>query len=151
MTINEDCQRSFNGDPLCIKQALVNLLGNAVKFTDEGYVSLHVSTRGGGSDVRFAVRDTGPGIDPKQQAVIFERFSQADTEATSLLAGTGLGLAITAAIAKKMGGEVGVESTLGQGALFWFQVPLETAPNPLACDQLSLSPTVSLTPYTKDT
>ncbi|MGH2379871.1 MAG: ATP-binding protein [Candidatus Limnocylindria bacterium] len=103
-----------------VRQILVNLLGNALKFTDEGEVT---ATSGGAAEGRFhvAVRDTGPGIPPGQHAAIFEEFGQAGGDAP----GTGLGLAISRRLARVMGGDVTVESEVGHGATFHLTLPLD--------------------------
>lgn len=117
----------LHGDATRICQALLNFAGNAVKFTSSGSVSLHVSTAdegGGRVRVRFAVIDTGVGIAPDKLANLFHEFEQGDASTTRKYGGTGLGLAITKRLAEMMGGEVGAESTPGQGSLFWFSVVL---------------------------
>ncbi len=116
------------GDPSRLRQILVNLLGNAVKFTKRGEVVLEVSAtpaQDGGYSVRFEVRDTGVGISPENCARIFYPFSQADGSITRQFGGTGLGLAICKRLAELMGGEIGVESRPGAGSTFWLEIPLE--------------------------
>jgi len=112
-----------HGDENKLRQVLVNLLGNAVKFTDEGEVVLQV--RGEGEQYHFAVRDTGSGISPLQQEEIFVPFQQGAQEGHR--GGTGLGLAIARQHTELMGGRLQVESALGQGARFFFTLPLEPA------------------------
>jgi signal transduction histidine kinase/CheY-like chemotaxis protein len=114
----------LRGDVLRLRQILINLLGNAFKFTEEGEISLSVSQVAGktGAMLRFHVRDTGPGIEKDKLSHIFESFSQADGTMSRRHEGTGLGLAISRQLAEMMGGEIGVESTPGQGSLFWFTV-----------------------------
>jgi signal transduction histidine kinase/DNA-binding response OmpR family regulator len=126
------------GDPSRIRQMLLNLLGNAVKFTDRGSVTVRVSVDEADEStrvVRFAVIDSGVGIAPEAQERLFLPFSQADGSMTRKYGGTGLGLAITRQLAELMGGSVGVESTLGRGSTFWFAVRLqavaEASPPPL--------------------
>ena len=117
------------GDPGRIRQILINMLGNAVKFTDAGEVILRVqkeSEHGTAVGVRFEVTDTGIGIDAAQQSRLFESFIQADASTTRRFGGTGLGLAICKKLAERMGGQVGVRSEAGKGSTFWFALTLET-------------------------
>ena len=116
------------GDPMRLRQALLNYAGNALKFTTKGSITLRcllLHEDDTGLMVRFEVQDTGPGIPADIRAKIFEKFEQADTSITRRHGGTGLGLAITRQIAKLMGGTVGVESELGHGSTFWFTAKLE--------------------------
>jgi len=113
----------LRGDPKHLAQALINLLANAVKFTDRGWIRLRgerVAAEGGRLLVRFEVRDTGIGIAPERQARLFQAFEQADASTTRRYGGTGLGLALTRHLARLMGGDVGVDSSPGQGSSFWF-------------------------------
>jgi signal transduction histidine kinase/CheY-like chemotaxis protein len=112
-------------DPLRVQQVLLNLLGNAVKFTDQGIVSLHIGRREHG--VRIEVRDTGPGIPPEQQERIFAAFTQVDASTKREFAGVGLGLAITAGLVELLQGTLGVISKPGQGSCFWVELPLPVA------------------------
>jgi PAS domain S-box-containing protein len=104
-----------------LRQILINLLGNAVKFTERGGVRLEIA-RQGPDRLRFDVVDTGVGIEPEGMEVIFEAFGQ--TRSGAIAGGTGLGLTISQRLVRAMGGELRVESTLGQGSRFWFSVPL---------------------------
>ena len=117
------------GDPTRLKQVLLNLVGNAIKFTDRGVVELRAERVGQEEAglVRFSVSDTGIGIAPDQQARIFGAFTQADASTTRLRGGTGLGLTIARRLVTLMGGEVDVESTLGAGSRFSFTVALPVA------------------------
>lgn len=114
-----------SGDDGRLRQILFNLAGNAVKFTESGGVLLELSPRGG-DRLRFAVRDTGPGVAPDKQALIFEEFSQADAGTARRYGGAGLGLAIVRKLARAMGGEVGLTSSPGNGSTFWVELPLRT-------------------------
>jgi two-component system, NarL family, sensor histidine kinase BarA len=112
-----------------LRQVLFNLLSNAIKFTpDEGRVSLGIR-RLDETRVEVAVHDTGPGIAPEHQQIIFEKFRQIDQSATREYHGTGLGLAIAKELTGLLGGEIGVQSDLGHGATFWVRLPV-TAPQP---------------------
>jgi signal transduction histidine kinase len=110
------------GDERRIIQVLMNLVGNAIKFTDAGEVRIQASARNG--EFIVAVADTGPGIGEADQERIFEEFQQADGSSTRAKSGTGLGLSIARKIVELHGGRVGVDSTLGKGATFWFTVPV---------------------------
>jgi diguanylate cyclase (GGDEF)-like protein len=113
----------INGDALRLRQVLINLLGNAVKFTEHGEVSVHVArTEGAAFGLRFEVRDSGIGMRPDQQQHLFESFAQADPSTTRKYGGTGLGLAICKQLVALMGGEIEVDSRLGEGTTFSFTV-----------------------------
>lgn len=113
------------GDEGRLKQILFNLLGNAVKFTEKGGVQ--VETQVSRESIRYIVRDTGPGVAPEKQAVIFEAFGQADASHARRYGGAGLGLAIVRRLAEAMGGKAGVRSRPGEGAAFWIDLPLTPA------------------------
>lgn len=113
------------GDRHRLVQVLVNLLGNALKFTHRGSVTLHVSRTG--NNLLFVVEDTGIGIAPHRLDKIFDRFEQATPQTASLYGGNGLGLSIGHHLVELMGGTMGVESTLGVGSRFWFRLPLTAA------------------------
>ncbi|MBQ4672342.1 PAS domain S-box protein [Aeromonas dhakensis] len=116
-----------HGDITRLRQALLNYTANAIKFTEQGSVTLRVRPeRQLGSDylLRFEVEDTGIGISPEQTEKLFQAFEQADVSTTRKYGGTGLGLAITSRLATLMGGDVGVSSTLGKGSCFWFTARL---------------------------
>ncbi len=117
-------------DPLRLSQILNNLVGNAVKFTDQGGVHIAVTRlREQGIDtLRFAVRDSGIGIEAQHQDALFAAFAQGDASITRRFGGTGLGLAICKRLVDMMGGHIGVDSALGQGSTFWFSVPLSVLP-----------------------
>jgi signal transduction histidine kinase len=115
------------GDPVRIRQVLVNLLGNALKFTENGKIGLDVSQTGDRSDNRgllFRVTDTGIGIDPIAVDGLFRPFTQADSAATRRYGGIGLGLAISHRLVSLMGGSINVKSQPGAGSTFWFLLPL---------------------------
>ena len=132
------------GDPARIRQILINFLGNAVKFTDQGCIALLVSARpldGAGQTVTFRVVDTGIGISEEHQKAIFEPFQQVDASSTRRHGGTGLGLAICQRLARLMDGTVEVRSRVGQGSVFSLSVPLAdgVAPEPSAPSERSLA------------
>jgi two-component system, sensor histidine kinase and response regulator len=116
------------GDPTRLSQVLVNLLGNAVKFTERGSVQLRgtlLERDDAGLTLRFEVRDTGIGIDAERTARLFDAFEQSDSSTTRRFGGTGLGLAVTRQLVELMGGTVGVESTPGVGSTFWVTVRVQ--------------------------
>ena len=125
--VDASLPETVHGDPLRLRQVLDNLLGNAFKFTLRGRVTLNVRRAQPAGNVRFEVADTGVGIAADQLALIFEPFQQAAHAGNSERSGTGLGLHISARLASLMGGELRVESTLGQGSRFLFDLPLPDA------------------------
>ncbi len=114
------------GDEGRLRQILFNLAGNAVKFTETGGVTIDLARRPN-DRLRFSVRDTGPGVPPDKQALIFEEFTQADAGVARRHGGTGLGLAIVRRLARAMGGEVGLTSRPGAGSSFWVELPFVSA------------------------
>ena len=130
VTVDPHVPAAVSSDSGRLRQILINLLGNAVKFTETGEVTLTVTacaTPDGGQRLSFMVRDTGPGIAPEHQRRIFESFSQVDASISRKYGGTGLGLAISKSLAERMGGHLRLESHPGRGSAFSFSILAETA------------------------
>ena len=130
------------GDPLRLVQILVNYTGNAIKFTEQGVVSVQVQLRASNDNASllyFSVKDTGIGLTEDQLGALFQSFSQADASTARKFGGTGLGLVICKKLAELMGGEVGVHSEYGVGSVFWFTAWLEKSPSTAAISQASAS------------
>jgi len=126
--LDPDVPKWVKGDPTRLRQIVINLLGNAFKFTTEGFVSLQVARVVDVSEdkieLRFMVQDSGIGIDMSSTAHLFDSFNQADASTTRKYGGTGLGLAICKSLAELMGGQIGVDSVKGVGSTFWFTAQL---------------------------
>ncbi|EOB2848783.1 two-component sensor histidine kinase BarA [Vibrio vulnificus] len=123
------------GDPLRIQQVLTNLVGNSIKFTERGNIDVSVEMRaqsGDSLDLQFMVKDTGIGISERQQAQLFQAFSQADASISRRYGGTGLGLVITQKLVSQMGGEISLTSRLHQGSTFWFTLRLHSTQMPMS-------------------
>ena len=131
--LSPDLPKRYSGDAMRLQQVLLNLLGNAVKFSDRGEVRLSArlaGPHGAGVRLEFEVQDQGPGIAPQVQASLFQPFRQGDNTLSRKVGGTGLGLAISRELVRKMGGEIFLESTPGAGCLFRFSIVLEPEQEP---------------------
>jgi two-component system sensor histidine kinase RpfC len=131
VSIMPEVPPALRGDPHHLRQVLINLAGNAVKFTEKGSVTVHVSVQAETESavrLKFSIRDTGIGIAPEAQAKIFESFAQADESTTRRFGGTGLGTTIAKQLVVLMGGRIGLESAPGLGSTFWVEVDLDKQP-----------------------
>jgi two-component system sensor histidine kinase RpfC len=131
VSIMPEVPPAVRGDAHHLRQVLINLAGNAVKFTEQGSVTVHVSSQAeteAGARLKFSVRDTGIGIAPEAQNRIFDSFTQGDQSTTRRFGGTGLGRTIAKQLVELMGGRIGVESAPGLGSTFWFEIDFEKQP-----------------------
>jgi two-component system sensor histidine kinase RpfC len=131
VSIMPEVPPALRGDAHHLRQVLINLAGNAVKFTERGSVTVHVSLQEETDtrvQLKFSVRDTGVGIPPEAQQRIFDSFTQADQSTTRRFGGTGLGTTIAKQLVELMGGRIGLESAVGLGSTFWFEVAFEKQP-----------------------
>lgn len=138
--VDPDVPDSYLGDTTRLRQIIVNLVGNSIKFTESGEIVLQVSLDQSGSNstkLQFSVRDTGIGIAPERLGAVFETFQQADSSTTRRFGGTGLGLAICSRLVELMNGTIWVESQLGEGATFFFTCEFETGPDPAPVPDIS--------------
>jgi PAS domain S-box-containing protein len=131
--VRRDVPNRLVGDPIRLRQVLLNLVGNGIKFTERGEVVVRVQPQAhaqGRLKLRFEIIDTGIGLTPEQTRKLFQPFMQADTSSSRKFGGTGLGLAISRKIIELMGGRIGVHSAAGAGSTFWFELPLVVPPQP---------------------
>lgn len=131
--VDPDTPFSLNGDKPHIRQVLINLISNAIKFTDKGTVNLHVYQVAGSLQkprIRFDIKDTGIGISAEDQQKIFENFTQADASSSRSYSGTGLGTTISRDLVELMGGTISLKSEIGKGSTFWFELQFEVVPQP---------------------
>jgi signal transduction histidine kinase/CheY-like chemotaxis protein len=138
-SISDDLSLDWCGDIGRLRQILINLIGNAIKFTDRGSISVSVKSEGNvvvnkkqRRLLRFEVRDTGIGISPNSLGLLFKKFSQVDSSVTRHYGGTGLGLSLCKSLLELMRGKISVESVLGEGSTFWFTVPLSAPSSEIA-------------------
>ena len=136
VTFCQNLPRIVEGDAGRVRQILINLTGNAVKFTDHGGVRIDISIESSDETtvvIKFCVIDSGIGISPSGIERLFKAFSQVDTSSARVYGGTGLGLAISMQLVRLMHGDIGVESTEGKGSTFWFKIPFKCDPHVLQC------------------
>lgn len=138
LSIQNDVPEQFVGDPLRIQQIITNLLGNAIKFTEQGNIDIRVEKRWQEHhqvQLEMQIRDTGIGIAELQQSQLFQAFRQADTSISRRHGGTGLGLVITQRLVKEMGGDISFQSQLNKGSTFWFHITLPLNPHAIPTEQ----------------
>ena len=128
--VADSVQQTLTTDPTRVRQVLLNLLGNAVKFTKQGSVTVRLEMAANRSALRIEVRDTGPGISTEQRPHLFHEFDRLGIEAVAKIEGAGLGLALSARLAALMGGSVGYDDNPDGGSVFWLELPLVTAGTP---------------------
>ncbi|PCI44401.1 MAG: hypothetical protein COB51_10250 [Moraxellaceae bacterium] len=156
-SVSDDIPLILLGDPTRIRQVLMNLVGNAFKFTSKGFIRLElevVKMEQGIPFALFSIKDSGIGIDQAGQAKLFKSYEQADSSTSRKFGGTGLGLSICKKLSELMGGEIGLTSVPGEGSNFWFTIPLQIAnslqlDNPLQIDNSSNQPAPSTIPQSK--
>src|SRR5262249_24549243 len=145
VSIAPPARQRFRGDPTRLRQILLNLVSNAIKFTERGGLRIDIGLRNerdaaAPAWVRFVVSDTGIGIPPETRGGLFEKFRQADNSITRRYGGSGLGLAICKELVELMGGAIGVEDNSGGGSRFWFEIPLLAAENDMPHTLRSVAP-----------
>jgi signal transduction histidine kinase/ActR/RegA family two-component response regulator len=137
-TFDETIPEHIKGDPVRLKQILINLISNAIKFTEKGTISIEVKRLENHSEkigLHFSIKDTGIGIPEDKQATLFRKFTQADASISRKYGGTGLGLAICQELIHIMGGKIGVKSFMGMGSIFWFEVYFEQVTDSAAINE----------------
>ena len=145
--IDPELHMDLMGDPARLRQILVNLIGNAIKFTSLGEVVIHAELEENTKEnttIQFSVSDTGVGIPPDRQKAIFDRFTQADGSTTRKFGGTGLGLSICKQLTEMMGGTIGLDSQPGEGSTFWFTIPFAKSTEPSVPKHPAVLQTVSI-------
>ena len=142
--VSADFPAGVRADPTRLRQILLNLMGNAVKFTDEGFVTLHCEKVPGQDLLKFRVEDTGIGVDQEAREKLFGDFVQADASISRKYQGSGLGLAICQRLVKLMGGEIGMNNAPERGSVFWFTLPYEPLPDGVAISEELLDSTSTI-------